>query len=139
MFIYLGVHTFMTTSTLFICPWLMFINHSMDLLTLNQRSYVKGIKPVYFAKERGVMRGCYPCDIFILVKVFPLLRFQNSYVWTWSFSICFRFINKKPKIWSQRLLISGINATNYVWVGFTRKLSHVVMNWYTTGIIPLSW
>ena len=26
--------------------------------------------------ERGVMSVCYPCDIFISVKVFPLLCFQ---------------------------------------------------------------
>jgi hypothetical protein len=31
--------------------------------------------------ERGVIWVCYPCDIFISVKVSPLLCFQNSKVW----------------------------------------------------------
>ena len=33
------------------------------------------------AIERGVMWVCYPCDIFISVKISLLLCFQNSKVW----------------------------------------------------------
>ena len=33
------------------------------------------------AIERGVIWVFYPCDIFISVKVSPLLCFQNSKVW----------------------------------------------------------
>ena len=33
------------------------------------------------AIERGVFWVCYPSDIFISVKVYPLLGFQNSEVW----------------------------------------------------------
>jgi hypothetical protein len=71
------------------------------------------------AIERGVMWVCYPCDIFISVKISLLLCFQNSKVWISALDEDIKSMTFDLKGWllplaNVRLDINGLMPFTYV-------------------------
>jgi hypothetical protein len=71
------------------------------------------------AIERGVMLVCYPCDIFISVKISLLLCFQNSKVWISALDEDIKSMTFDLKGWllplaNVRLDINGLMPFTYV-------------------------
>jgi hypothetical protein len=68
------------------------------------------------AVERDILWVCYTCDIFISVKVSPLLCFQNSEVWI----LAFEEDKKTIGIWSKKSSIHKLLLC-YAWITIAPK------------------